>query len=116
MSLIKELSELGVNIEEALERFMNNQQLYERMLGKFPAAARDAQLTVYFESGDYEAAERNAHNLKGVTGNLSITPLFNAYTEIVALLRTGEYAKAKEVLEETLPCEEKIIKCIEDNF
>ena len=113
MDLIAELNELGVNTSEALGRFMNNSALYVRMLGKFPAAARDAKVPEFFEAQDYEGAVSAAHTLKGVTGNLSLTPLYKAYTDIVALLREGEPQKAKVILDDILPVQEKIIACIE---
>ena len=113
MDLITELKEHDVNTEEALARFMNNSELYVRMLGKFPAAVKDADVSAHFNAKDYETAVSTAHTLKGVTGNLSLTPLFKAYTEIVALLRAGEPDKAEAILKEILPVQEKIIACIE---
>ncbi len=115
MDLIAELEGLGVNTSEALSRFMNNKALYVRMLGKFPAAAREADVSSHFKAKDYDTAVASAHTLKGVTGNLSLTPLYAAYTDIVALLRGGQPEKAEAILEEILPTEEKIIACIEKN-
>lgn len=115
MSLINELEDLGVNTKDALNRFMNNSALYERMLKKLPTSVKDLEVMAYFEAGDYEKALSNAHTLKGVTGNLSITPLYDAYTEIVAFLRANNPEKAKEILANILPVQEKIIECIENN-
>ena len=105
MDLIAELEGLGVNTSEALSRFMNNKALY----------AREADVSSHFKAKDYDTAVASAHTLKGVTGNLSLTPLYAAYTDIVALLRGGQPEKAEAILEEILPTEEKIIACIEKN-
>lgn len=113
MSFMEELTELGVNVDEGLERFMNNASLYERMLGKLTDAVKSTEVMPAFEARDLETALANAHTLKGVMGNLSITPLYNAYTDIVRLLREGEPEKARNILQETLPVQEKIIDCIE---
>ena len=113
MELISELKELGANTDEALARFMNNSELYVKMLGKFPAAVRDADVPAHFAAKDYEAAVSAAHTLKGVSGNLSLTPLFTAYTEIVRLLRAGDNGTAETLLNEILPTQEKILNCIE---
>lgn len=115
MDIITELNKLGVNTEEALARFMNNSALYVKMLGKFPAAVKDADVSAHFDAKDYDGAVSAAHTLKGVTGNLSLTPLFTAYTDIVALLRAGEPDKAEAILNDILPEQEKIIACIESN-
>lgn len=115
MELIEKLKALGVDTDEALGRFMGNAGLYVRMLGKFKKNAEENASLEYFESGDYETAVAKTHTLKGVTGNLSLTPLYEAYTEIVASLRAGENDKAKALLIDILPLQEKIIACIDGN-
>ena len=112
MSLLDDLRELGADVDEGLQRFMNNSSLYERMLKKLVASANDLQVMPCFESGDLEKALANAHTLKGVTGNLSITPLYNAYSEIVSLLRENKPDEAKTKLEAILPVEKKVMECI----
>ncbi len=115
MDLISGLKELGVNTEEALKRFSGNSSLYIRMVGKFPASIQGLDVMPYIESGEIDKAITNAHTIKGVTGNLSITPLFNAYTQIVSDLRAGNADSAKEVLQNILPRQDKIIEFIENN-
>ncbi len=112
MSLIDQLSDLGCDVNDAIGRFMNNTSLYERMLKKLPAAVESSPVMPLIESGDFGTAEANAHTLKGVTGNLSITPLYEGYTDIVNFLRKGDSAKAKEIMEGLLPVQEKIMECI----
>ena len=36
MSMLDELQEIGVDVNEGLQRFMNNTSLYEKMLRTFP--------------------------------------------------------------------------------
>ncbi len=115
MSMLDELKYLGVNIEDALQRFMNNSSLYEKMLGKLVNNVKDINVLPSIEAGDYTAACDAAHTLKGVMGNLSITPLYKSYTQIVNLLREDNPEEAKKILLETLPVQEKIIACIEKN-
>ena len=115
MDLINELETLGVNTQEALRRFSGNSALYIKMLGKFITAANDTEVMTYIEKEDYETAANNAHTLKGVTGNLSLTPLYSAYTDITNLLRGQKYDEAKSALEKILPVQKEIIACIEKN-
>lgn len=110
--MLNELKSLGVNVEEGMKRLMNNEALYVKMLGKFLDAVKNTNVMACFESGDLEAAVSKAHNLKGVTGNLSITPLYKGYTDVVALLRAGKPDEARAALEELLPTQEKIVECI----
>ena len=113
MDLLDELKGLEVNVEEALNRFMNNVQLYERMLGKLNATVKDMEVLEFIGRGDLETAVANAHTLKGVMGNLSITPLYQGYTQIVALLRANNPEEAKRVLEGILPIQQEILACIQ---
>ena len=113
MSLIEELSALGADTEDALSRFMGNSGLYERMLKKFPKVVEDAPVLTYAQSEDYDTATSNAHALKGVTGNLSLTPLYTKYTKIVDLYREGNHEQANALLNETLEAQRKFLDVIE---
>jgi hypothetical protein len=113
MSFINELNDLGVDTDAALKRFMNNLGLYERMLKKFAGTAPGLEVLSYIDSGDIDTAIQNSHTLKGITGNLSLTPLYEAYTDVVALLRSGEIEKARSIQADILPTQEKIIQCID---
>lgn len=110
-----ELKALGINFDEAIERFMGKQNIYDKFLKKFPGAVSQYEVYEYFIAKDYEKALANAHTLKGVTGNLSITNLFEAYTEIVADLRGNDPQKAQEILESILPVQDKIVNYINEN-
>ena len=112
MSLLTDLQIYGVDIQDGLKRFVNNTALYEKMLKKFPAAAAGLPVMEHFQSGDLDAAVANAHTLKGMTGNLSLTPLYEAYTQIVALLREGKPEEAQVLLIGIVPVQERIIACI----
>lgn len=115
MDILEELRELGADIDEALDRFMKNEALYKRMLGKLPAHIEKLEVLSFIEAGDNKTALENAHTLKGVTGNLSLMPLFEAYTDIVALFRAEKPREAKARLLEILPVQEKIVECIKAN-
>lgn len=113
MSLLNDIQALGADTDDALRRFMNNSALYEKMLKKFPASASEQNVKACFEVNDFEAAVAKAHTLKGVTGNLSLTPLYKAYTDIVAALRAGNNTEAESLLNDILPIQEQYISCIE---
>ena len=112
MSLLTELEGLGADVQDGMNRFMNNVALYEKMLKKFPAAAEKLPVHSCFAAGDLETALANAHTLKGMTGNLSLTPLFRAYTNIVSLLRESRPQEAQTILESIIPVQERMVACI----
>ena len=59
----------GVDVDEALERFMGSEAMLSRFLKKFPADQGFATLTAALEAGDHEGAVNAAHTLKGLCGN-----------------------------------------------
>ncbi|MCM1336049.1 MAG: hypothetical protein NC084_06485 [Bacteroides sp.] len=88
--LLEKLAALGSDIEDGMTRFMSNEALYVRCLKKFPPQAEKCTLHDDLARGDFDAAVQSAHAMKGVTGNLSLTPLFTRYAEIVDRIRAGE--------------------------
>ncbi|MBR5508769.1 MAG: Hpt domain-containing protein [Lachnospiraceae bacterium] len=116
MSLLDELSGYGADIQDGLNRFAGHSALYEKMLKKFPDAVKKTEVQCYFQANDFEQALANAHTLKGMTGNLSLTPLYEAYTDVVALLRQGKPEEARAIFEKMLPVQEKMIACIQSHM
>ena len=64
------LTEAGINVDDALERFMGNEMLLERFWKKFGTDKSFADLLDSVSRGDRETALRAAHTLKGVSGSL----------------------------------------------
>lgn len=116
MGLFENLKDLDVNIEEGLDRFMGNASLYKRMIGKFVTMMESTSIQSDFDSKNYTQIMEKAHSIKGVAGNLSISPLYKAYSDIVTLLRNNQPEKAKEVFDEILPIQTKILDCIKKNI
>lgn len=113
MDLLEELRALGSNVDEGRDRFMGNAALYVRMLRSLPGMLKKTDVGEAFAAGDLAGAMEKAHTLKGVTGNLSVTPLYEGYTKIVDHLRAGQEEQARAVFEEMLPVQDKVIECIE---
>ena len=112
IALIFALGNLGADTRDGLERFGGNNSLYAKLLRKFPSEAESRDALAALRKGDIDEAIASAHTLKGLTGNLSLTPLFEAYTQIVDLLRGGDSKAAEERLISLKPQQEKIIQCI----
>lgn len=113
MNMLDELKGLGVDVDEGIARLTGNPAFYEKMLFRFPEMLSKSSVDPDFDCNDYGEVIELAHAIKGATGNLSLTPLFQAYGEIVALLRAEQPQQAKEVLHQILPIQEKIVACIE---
>ncbi len=113
MGLFDELKELGVNVDEGIARVAGNAGLYQRMLAKLAIMIKEFSSTIDFEQDDSSELIEKVHALKGSAGNLSVTPLYNAYTRLMTLLSANEREQATAAYEEILPLQDKILACIE---
>ena len=108
------LTAAGIDVDGALERFMNNEALLERFLRKFPADPNYEKLTAAFAAGDYEEALTASHTLKGMCGNLSLTVLFSLLSRQVDLLRAEDWDGAAALLAEIGPARQAVLEAIEE--
>lgn len=116
MNLLDELRELGVNVDEGVRRLGGNAAIYKKMLGTFLKMMGNYTVSLDFDSENYEDVIETAHAIKGAAGNLSVTPIYEAYGEIVNLLRNKQPEQAREILVGVLPVQEKIINTIKNNI
>jgi HPt (histidine-containing phosphotransfer) domain-containing protein len=113
MNLLDELNSLGTDIDEAMGRFMGNAELLEMMYKKMPESIeKNCDVIPCIEKGDIDGAIQKAHTLKGNMGNLSITPLFEAYRDITNSLRAGNLDEAKSRTEGIQEIQNKIVETI----
>ena len=102
MLTIDALRQAGVNTAEGLGRLMNNETFYLRLVNMALDDAGFGKLAAAVDSGDKKAAFEAAHALKGVMGNLSLTPLYEKASEITELLRAGQEADYALLVRELL--------------
>ncbi len=111
---IQKLKDAGIDVDEALERFMGNQALMEKFLKKFPADTNYTKLEEAILQENKEEALVAAHTLKGVCGNLSMQKMFELMTEQVGLFRAGEWQQATDMMPEVRAAYHNIIDAIEE--
>ena len=104
---VEQLKAIGCNTSEGLARCMNNEAFYLMLVNKFIATTDLSKLENALKSNDLDTAFKEAHSLKGVAGNLSLTPLFNVLIEMVEPLRNKEekdylplFSKLKDLFEQ----------------
>ena len=86
----EDLRAYGANVEEGLNRCVNNEAFYLRLVGKVAAEPAFEQLEKAVGDKALDEAFEAAHKLKGVLGNLALTPLYEPVSEMVELLRKRE--------------------------
>jgi CheY-like chemotaxis protein len=94
----------GINQVDGLKRVVGNKRLYRDLLTQFAAKQDDAavQISVALEHGDRKLAERIAHTVKGVAGNLGIGLVFAAAEKLERAIHDAVAAEPALLEEFTL--------------
>lgn len=88
--LTDKLRAMGADIDGALNRLINNEELYATCFGYFMDDPAFASLGAALDAKDYAAAFEAAHSLKGVAGNLGLTRLYDLSGQLTEPLRHGQ--------------------------
>lgn len=112
--LTDKLAPFGIDYVDAMDRFGDNAELYERLALKYLNDDHLVALKAAMEAKDFETGYAQAHALKGVAGNLSFKDLYQCATLVSDALYAGEY----EAAEKHLPAVEKahvlVVQGLED--
>ena len=87
MLTIDALKHFGCNTDDGLSRCMGNEAFYFKLIGKVIDDKNFQMLEDAVASKDLDKAFDAAHSLKGVLGNLALTPVYQPVYEITELLR-----------------------------
>ncbi|MCM1136176.1 MAG: Hpt domain-containing protein [Clostridium sp.] len=87
----QKLLEAGIDFDGLSARIPLKEDFILRLLGKFPKEQCYGGLINAMEAKDYEEAFKHAHNLKGVSGNLEMSRLTKAASELTEKLRAKKY-------------------------
>ena len=82
-------TEIKGNYNDALA-IMMNEMLIARMITKFISSNSIEQIVSFYENKDYRQLFAAAHSLKGVAGNLALTPLFELASFITEATRNSD--------------------------
>lgn len=108
-----------VNIDDALKRVRGNKTIYLKMLRLFLASEDFDKLNAALEENDLKKASEIAHSIKGITGNLSFTKLYEASAALMLKLRENTLdqdllARYSEALDKTRSFVNEVINEIEN--
>jgi len=107
MFTVEKLKEYGANTEEALTRCFGNEEFYLKLVKMAYEDQSYGKLEEALKANNLDAAFEAAHALKGVLGNLSLTPLYNPVSEITELLRARTQMDYTPLLNEILEQKKK---------
>lgn len=91
----EKLLSLDVDLDETLERFVGNENLFFKCLNRFLDDTNYHQLLAAIDINDAKVAFEAAHALKGVAANLGFVNLYHEVSVITDVFRAGsmEYDK-----------------------
>lgn len=92
MLTIEKLTEMGVDTKEGLNRCLNNEGFYFKMIAMGLANEYFDTLQKALEANNIGEAFEAAHALKGVIGNLALSPIYDPLAEMTELLRAKKEA------------------------
>jgi len=102
------LEEWGCDIEGAMDRFLDDKELYMTCLQTVIADDNFAKLGTALNEQNVPQAFDYAHTLKGVFANLGLTPMLAIVGTIVEPLRAGSGSNLEEPYEHLLASNEKL--------
>ena len=107
------LEEGGINVKEAMQRFMNNEQLWIKFLKKFKADSSYEKLVKSIEEKEWNKAF-----LKGITGNLALSKLHDLVSRQTDYLRgeDNDFEAAVGMMPEITEVYENVLKLIEEVY
>ena len=108
------LDAAGLDTADALARLMGSEALLGRLLGKFTADENCAKLVAAAEKDDADAALEAAHALKGVSGNLSMTRLYELTARQCELIRGSDWPAARELVDDVVAEHDALVAAIAD--
>ena len=85
--MIWELSRWGADTGDALQRVVGDIELYHSLLLEFAVSDECDRLKIALEEADFLEAFALAHDLKGVSATLGLTPLYDILKDMVEVLR-----------------------------
>lgn len=100
--ITQRLKEFGCNVEKAIERCINNEEFYVRLLTSFAKDASFQELGERIRQGNAAEAFNCAHTIKGVAANLELTPILEVVSAMVEKLRKGSLEGAEEDYQELM--------------
>lgn len=112
-TLAESLAAYGIDYVDAMDRFADNADLYKKMALKYLQDDHYVDLLAAMEAKDYDTAYKEAHSLKGVSGNLSLATLYKISAIISDALHNGEPQAAQKHMEDLGKAQTKTVEGLE---
>ena len=109
MMTVESLKAAGANVEEGLARCMNKEDFYLKMVNMGLTNQNFQLLGPALEAKDFDRAFELCHSLKGVIGNLSLTPLYDLICQLTEMLRSKTDTDYTDLYSQIMTLQEKLL-------
>jgi len=108
----------GIDVRQGVKRLGGNQEIYKKLLGVFLTSKAGAisEIRATLDIGDSDKAERLAHGLKGVAGNVSANGVYELAKDLEALIKSGERAEIDKAIDRLSPELDRVIESLQSIF
>lgn len=115
-SFKENLEAYGVDYQTTMNRFMGNEKMYLKLLNLLFQDDNLQKLGKALDEKNYTAAFEAAHTLKGVVGNMGLTPLYQEVCAIVEPLRAKKHRDDYSVLYQNIQTEFKAVDVLRSSL
>jgi HPt (histidine-containing phosphotransfer) domain-containing protein len=100
-----------IDVEAALPRFRGDADRLQSVLARFAESQADAaaEIQTALAKGDFAAAQRLAHTLKGLAGTLGATRLQEAALALETVLKTSDMPRIRRLLPGLEQCLRQVV-------
>lgn len=109
MMTVESLKAAGANVEEGLSRCLNKEDFYLKMVNMGLTNQNFQLLGPALEAKDFDRAFELCHSLKGVIGNLSLTPLYDLICQLTEMLRSKNDTDYTGLYSQIMTMQEKLL-------
>ncbi|MEG0811815.1 MAG: Hpt domain-containing protein [Eubacterium sp.] len=95
--MLESLREYGADMDGAMGRFLKDMDLYKVCFTAFLNDENFQKLEESLLEKNYIDAFESAHTLKGVAGNMGLTPIYQIICTLVEALRNNEHTRLDDL-------------------
>lgn len=107
MVTVSQLEELGLDVEDTMDRFGGNVELLERMIRLFASNDTLGDMMAAFEAQNADDLERTSHSIKGSSANLGFAELSSRASDVCEYVRSTGTAQVPQDLIDAVVVEHK---------
>ena len=113
MITIDILNQFGADTKEGLARCLDDEEFYLELIPEALERSRYEEIERLLKERNLSAAFEVSHALKGVLGNLALTPIYEPASEMTELLRANTDMDYTELITKVIAERDRLAKMAE---